>query len=99
MTLLCVPIFFQDLAQAQRDVALAAEAGADVVELRLDRLTQGIALPQYPVPVIVTCRPEWEGGESTLPDGERIALLEAASANARYADLELAHNRAVSFGE
>ena len=90
MTLLCVPIFFQDLAQAQRDVALAAEAGADVVELRLDRLTQGIALPQYPVPVIVTCRPEWEGGESTLPDGERIALLEAASANARYADVELA---------
>jgi 3-dehydroquinate dehydratase/shikimate dehydrogenase len=93
MTLLCVPIFFESHEQAARDVALAAEAGADVVELRLDRLTQGIALPQYPVPVIVTCRPEWEGGESTLPDGERIALLEAASANARYADLELATYR------
>lgn len=90
MTLLCVPIFFQDLAESQRDIALAAEAGADIVELRLDRLTHGVALPKYPVPVIVTCRPEWEGGESTLSDGFRITLLEVASANARYADLELA---------
>ena len=77
MTLLCVPIFLQDLAESQRDIALAAEAGADIVELRLDRLTHGVALPNYPVPVIVTCRPEWEGGESTLSDGFRITLLEA----------------------
>ena len=39
MTLLCVAIFLRDDAQARRDIALAAEAGADIVELRIDALT------------------------------------------------------------
>lgn len=90
MTLLCVPIFVNDLEQAARDVVLAAEAGADVVELRLDRLTGATALPAYSIPTIVTCRPDWEGGESKLSDEERIALLEGASVHAQFADIELA---------
>ena len=90
MTLLCIPIFVDTVEQANRDVAFAAEAGADAVEQRLDRLHGGVVLPAYPVLTIVTCRPDWEGGESTLSNGERIALLEAASVNARCADIELA---------
>ena len=33
MTHLCVPIFVTDLAMARRDIAAAAAAGADLVEL------------------------------------------------------------------
>src|SRR4051794_17098664 len=70
MTLLCVPIFVQSVPQAQRDIALSAEGGADLVELRLDdisdeqdvrRIVQGALLP-----CILTCRPTWEGGRSLL---------------------------------
>lgn len=40
MTHLCVAIFVTDLAKAKRDIATAAEAGADMVELRVDSLVQ-----------------------------------------------------------
>ena len=36
MTYLCAAIFVIDPAKAKRDIALAAEAGADMVELRID---------------------------------------------------------------
>ena len=90
MTLLCVPIFVDSAEQMQRDIALAAEAGADIVELRLDRLTSGIDVPAPSVPFILTCRPESEGGESRLSDAERIQLLRLASwSQASYLDVEL----------
>src|SRR5690349_4121457 len=94
MTLLCVPIFVQNPSQAQRDIALAAEAGANLVELRLDDLTDEQEVRQIVqaslLPCILTCRPTWEGGRSMLGDEERFALLEAGSVEpARYIDLEL----------
>jgi 3-dehydroquinate dehydratase/shikimate dehydrogenase len=78
----------------QRDTALAAEAGADLVELRIDELTDAdavkAAVAASALPCIVTCRPTWEGGQSELPDDARIALLDAAATgDARYVDLEL----------
>ncbi len=92
MTRLCVAIFVRDAAQARRDVALAAEAGADIVELRLDDMPE----PAIPVeiirnstlPCIVTCRPTWEGGRSTLSDEDRLKLL-AGCIGAAHVDLEL----------
>ena len=94
MTHLCVSIFVTDLAQAQRDIAAAAEAGADLVELRIDTFTsqpeitellRGCGLPQ-----IVTCRPVWEGGHCELPESERLEILEfAARSGATYVDVEL----------
>jgi 3-dehydroquinate dehydratase/shikimate dehydrogenase len=94
MTDLCVAIFVEDAPQVKRDVAKAAEAGADLVELRLDRVAdRGIAqasVEQSFLPCIITCRPKWEGGESGRSDTDRIDLLEfCAVANTRYVDLEL----------
>ena len=94
MTHLCVAIFVSDLARAQRDIALAAEMGADLVELRIDEFTgheQVKALiRQSTLPCIVTCRPVWEGGRCELPEGDRLAVLEAASMeNPAYIDVEL----------
>jgi 3-dehydroquinate dehydratase/shikimate dehydrogenase len=94
MTLLCVPIFVESVEQATRDAVLAAEAGAEIVELRIDRFPtpDGIAaiIKGSPLPCVATCRADWEGGESDLPDAERAALLSAAAdAGASYVDWEL----------
>lgn len=58
------------------------EAGAEIVELRLDALTDPADLPRlvggFSCRFIFTCRPTWEGGESALDDADRFALLNAA---------------------
>ena len=82
MTLLCVPIFMDTADQLQRDVAQAAEAGADIIELRLDRLPADGSFPAPSLPFIVTCRPQSEGGESTIADHDRIGLLAASASRA-----------------
>ena len=94
MTYLCAAIFVRDLAQAKRDAIVAAEAGADMLELRIDALTDAgqirALLENMTLPAIVTCRPAWEGGESELPDSQRLELLDAAAASgASYIDVEL----------
>jgi 3-dehydroquinate dehydratase/shikimate dehydrogenase len=93
MTRLCVPIFVSSVDQARRDAAVAAEAGADIVEFRIDRLTDAADLTPLLSglgPAIVTCRPRREGGFSDLSDTDRLLLLaRAAEAGAAYIDLEL----------
>ena len=93
MTHLCAAIFVESPAQVAHDAALAAELGADMVELRIDRLAKPLPLPNLTLPYILTCRPTWEGGESELPDEGRIKLIQAmeqdARGSARYVDIEL----------
>jgi 3-dehydroquinate dehydratase/shikimate dehydrogenase len=101
MTHLCVPIFVTSVEQGLRDAALAAEAGADVVEFRVDRLIDSMdelndwaGIRQLEsravVPCIITCRPTWEGGRCELPEEQRIQLLQAAlTGEAAYVDVEL----------
>ena len=93
MTYLCVPILVKDAAQTRRDAALAAEAGADLVELRLDQVEYGVAANAFEaacLPAIVTCRPTSEGGSSTISDLERLELLQNFVGQAAFFDLELA---------
>jgi 3-dehydroquinate dehydratase/shikimate dehydrogenase len=68
-------------------------AGADLVEVRLD----GVDRPD-PVgaiegrlrPVIVTCRPQWEGGAFDGSESERRRLIvEAIAAGAEFVDVEM----------
>lgn len=96
MTYLCVPIFVTaDLNKSRRDIASAVEAGADMIELRIDELEDTEAfeplLLNQGVSLIVTCRPTWEGGRSELPDDARTPLLAfAAEANpSNFVDVEL----------
>lgn len=95
MTHLCVSIYVTDAAQARRDLALAAERGADMAELRIDTFTDEqevkALIQASPVPVIVTCRSQEEGGKTTLDDVHRLALLTSAGeAGASYLDMEFA---------
>src|SRR4051812_2730525 len=94
MTYLCAAIFVTDPAQARRDIAMAAEAGADMVELRIDRFHNEAELATLVdnarLPTIVTCRPTWEGGQCDLPEPRRLKLLSGSAASrASYVDLEL----------
>jgi len=65
---------------------------ADLVELRLDSVSDpnvAGALAERRRPVIVTCRPTWEGGRFAGSEEERKKLLaEALSLGAEYVDLE-----------
>jgi 3-dehydroquinate dehydratase/shikimate dehydrogenase len=94
MTRLCVPLFVTDAAQARRDIAAAAEAGADIVELRVDTFDNRAELAglveNSVIPTIVTCRPTWEGGKSELPEEQRWTLYaDTAVHSASYVDVEL----------
>jgi 3-dehydroquinate dehydratase/shikimate dehydrogenase len=76
--------------RAARDGAL----DADLVELRLDSLAPGEidvagALAGRRKPVVVTCRPEWEGGHFVGGEDERLRILgEAVRLGAEYVDVE-----------
>src|SRR4051812_35531637 len=67
-------------------------AGADLVELRLDGVVApdvAGALAGRGTPVIVTCRPQWEGGRFDGSEEERRALLQQAlSLGAEFVDVE-----------
>lgn len=102
MTRLCVAIFVTDLKQAKRDISTAIEAGAEIVELRLDDLPDPLVLmpilQRPPIPLILTCRSPLEGGRGNRSDMERISLIERAAAMnfTSYVDIELQTLRRVS---
>ncbi len=94
MTYLCVPIFVTELPTARRDIAAAATAGADLIELRIDKLRDpgvlGLVLQENILPAVVTCRSKSEGGFSESDDNQRMAeLISAIYGGARLVDLEL----------
>lgn len=111
MSRVCVSILVHDAAKARRDIAEAVEAGAEMIELRVDPLAtaggddgaqtvEGL-IRACGVPCIVTCRASSEGGECDRPDAERLALLRRATAGrgegdiTTYVDLEFATVKAL----
>ena len=94
MTYLCAPIFVRDIDQARRDINAAIAEGAEMIELRVDELNDSAVLDailkEKKRPIIVTCRPTWEGGKSTASDLDRANLLAHATENgADYIDFEM----------
>lgn len=102
--MLCVPILADDPVIAKRDAILAAEKGADIVEFRVDLLMEAdlpleVRIAQIkdlvagsPLPCIITCRPEWEGGLYAGGEDERVSMFEAvgtADNPPAYIDVEL----------
>lgn len=65
---------------------------ADIVELRLDGvrdLDVAGALAGRRRPVLITCRPTWEGGRFDGSEAERLRILgDAITAGAEYVDVE-----------
>jgi 3-dehydroquinate dehydratase/shikimate dehydrogenase len=90
-SLLCETVTGQSMAElrAARDAAVG-----DMVELRLDGvadLNVAGALQGRRTPVVVTCRPEWEGGRFDGAEEERHRILaEAMALGAEFVDIEWA---------
>src|SRR5262249_22748788 len=89
-TQLCVTVTGQTMADVRR--ARDAADGADLVEVRLDGVTDldvAGALEGRRRPVIITCRPTWEGGRFDGSEEERRRILESAVAlGAEFIDVE-----------
>jgi 3-dehydroquinate dehydratase/shikimate dehydrogenase len=94
MSHLCVAIFVHNVAQAKRDILIAVEAGADMVELRCDlfpdvQQVQAI-LRWIGVPCIVTCRSASEGGQCEVAEDERVNFLnQMLHTGQSFVDVEL----------
>ena len=88
--LLCVTVTAPTMAELRRQ--RDAVTGADMVELRLDGVADpdvAGALSGRRLPVIVTCRPTWEGGRFAGAEEQRHRILgEALSLGAEYVDIE-----------
>jgi len=95
--LLTTSITATSVAGALEELGEASRAGADVAELRLDFLADFDAKNALPallqgssLPVIVTFRPDWEGGNYSGPEDQRLrALWLAVQLGAAYVDVEL----------
>jgi len=90
MSKLCVTVTADTTAELRRkrdDVV-----GADLVELRLDTVSDpdvAGALADRRTPVVVTCRPPWEGGRFKGSEEERKKILaDALARGAEYVDIE-----------
>ena len=89
--MLCVTVTGRTMDEVRR--ARDAAAGADIIEVRLD----GVEAPDAAGaiegrlrPVIVTCRPRWEGGRFDGSEDERRRILTGAvTAGAEFVDVEL----------
>ena len=89
--MICLSLMPETTEQALAGLAEAART-ADLAELRLDAMRE-FDLPRLlaspPCPVIVTYRPQREGGHYDGPEGPRLETLrQAARLGARYIDVE-----------
>jgi 3-dehydroquinate dehydratase / shikimate dehydrogenase len=91
MTDICATVFGRD-TDAIRQARTAAEADADLVELRLDfmeRPDPAGALADRQKPAVVTCRPLREGGTFDGTEEERLRILhDAHTLGAEFIDVE-----------
>lgn len=95
-TLVCVPLHVEDVDQTLTQAQQAKEAGADLVEFRIDTIFAGSTgsdeedarlvaelqrlLAESPLPVVLTCRDSSEGGEYDGNETDRVSLLEKLTA-------------------
>src|SRR4030088_2828965 len=88
--LLCVTVTAPTMAELRRQRDEVVDA--DLVELRLDSVSDPSvagALAGRRRPVIVTCRPTWEGGRFAGSEEERRRILaDALALGAEYVDIE-----------
>lgn len=97
MTLICAPLVSTTVEEMERDMARAKSLGADLVEIRLDFLRHfqpDADLPRLisnrTLPVLITYRPHWEGGQYQGDDSTRFSALRSAiELGAEYVDIEL----------
>jgi 3-dehydroquinate dehydratase/shikimate dehydrogenase len=92
--MICVTIVQESRRLALADMLNAAQLGADLVEVRLDKFDRDANLTELVAarkkPVLFSCRRPQDGGEWNGAEDERLTLLRAAvAAKAEYVEIEL----------
>ncbi|EFJ08617.1 hypothetical protein SELMODRAFT_269650 [Selaginella moellendorffii] len=96
-TMLCAPLVAESVEEMLHQIKAAKASGADVVELRVDYINSfqpRVDLPRLiegrVLPVIITYRPNWEGGLYEGDEAARVAALSLAiELQADFIDVEL----------
>lgn len=94
-TMICVPIFKKDLDSALKTADKAIKLGADILELRIDALTDPDVekiknfMETLECKIIATNRIHSEGGLFKGSEEERTRILREIAENAEYVDIEL----------
>jgi 3-dehydroquinate dehydratase/shikimate dehydrogenase len=90
--MICVPIVAPSQERMEREIQFATPL-ADILELRMDYAPDAdlaALIEKRRKPVIVTCRPEREGGQFKGEESARLAVLQRAiDLGADYVDVEL----------
>lgn len=95
--LVCCPVISRSVEETLEQMQQAKVDGADIVEIRIDLLNNfnpkadlTILLKERPLPIIITYRPKWEGGEYEGDEATRLDVLRLAiELDADYVDVEL----------
>jgi len=95
-TQICTPVTATTTLGALKELNEAYKSGAHMVELRADYINGLVPktdlknlIEAAQLPLIVTCRPAWEGGQYEGPEQERLEILKtAAELGADYIDVE-----------
>ncbi|CAK7340836.1 unnamed protein product [Dovyalis caffra] len=95
--MVCAPLMAQSVEQMVIDMQSARAQGADVVEVRLDYINNlqprkdlETIIRNKRLPVIIVCRPKWEGGQYEGDEHTRLEALRLAhELGADYVDFEL----------
>ena len=94
-TLICVPIFKKNYKSVLHSAKNAIEAGADLLEIRIDAIEKpnpddvSSVLKYINYPLIATNRKIEEGGLFKGSEFERVEILLAAAKHADFVDIEL----------
>jgi 3-dehydroquinate dehydratase-1 len=94
-TLICIPIFQKDFKSVLRSAKNSVEAGADILEIRIDALDNpnpdlvSHIIKEIKYPLIATNRRIEEGGFFQGTESERIDILLEAAKYADMVDIEL----------
>nr|UIP35190.1 bifunctional 3-dehydroquinate dehydratase/shikimate dehydrogenase 2 [Leucojum aestivum] len=96
-TLLCAPTVAKTVEEMAAEMLTARSQGADVVEIRIDHLSAfdprrdlEFLIKNRQIPVLITYRPKWEGGQYEGDDIKRFEALHLAmELGAEYVDIEL----------
>lgn len=109
MTYLTIPICGKDILSCKEQIASAAKAGAEMLELRTDYLISAdvnklkeilFAAKHTGLPVIVTCRDAEQGGQNKLHANLRKQILiEGVKLGADLIDCEFANFVRDNFGK
>lgn len=96
---ICVPLPVERLSDLASMISRAEDAGADLIEIRLDYLREDIlsqlndvekVISQVSVPLIATNRERSQGGKRVQKEDRRIqTLIKSAEIGFQYVDIEL----------